>query len=66
MSGVPGGSSTAPGFSVTTGRESMTSYTRITLARASWPMVIRLVSARTGATICPMYRENARKTPSVI
>jgi hypothetical protein len=32
------------------GRESMTSKTRITLARASWPMVTRLASDRTGPT----------------
>ena len=51
MSGVRSGSATASGFSVSTGRESITSKTRITLARASWPIVIRPASARTGPTI---------------
>ena len=50
MSREPAGSSIASGLSVITGRESMTSKTRITLALASWPIVIRPVSARTGPT----------------
>ena len=47
----PAGRTCASGFSVSTGRESMTSNTRMALARTSWPIVIRLVSARTGLTI---------------
>jgi len=42
----------ASGLSVITGRESMTSNTRMTLARASWPIVTRLVSTRTGPVSC--------------
>ena len=38
----------ASGLSVMTGLESMTSKTRMTLARASCPMVTRAVSIRTG------------------
>ena len=45
------GSGAAPGLSVITGRESMTSSTRMTLARASCPIVIRAVSIRTGPDI---------------
>ncbi len=56
----------ASGFWVTTGRESMTSKTRITLARASWPIVTRLLSVRTGPTNWTRYEENARNVPSVI
>ncbi len=41
----------APGRSVTTGRASITSNTRITLARASWPIVTSAASDRTGATM---------------
>ena len=42
------GRSIASGLSVIVGLESITSKTRITLARASWPIVTRLVSTRTG------------------
>ena len=56
----------APGRSVTTGRASITSNTRITLARASWPSVTRAVRNRTGPTIATRYDENARNVPRVI
>jgi hypothetical protein len=46
-----------------TGLESMTSKTRITLARASWPIVIRLVSARTGADHLPDVEGEGEEHP---
>ena len=66
MSCAPGGSGTAPGRSVITGRASITSKIRITLARASWPIVTSAASARTGPIIWATYSEKARNVPSGI
>ena len=41
----------ASGWSVIAGRASMMSNTRMTLARASWPMVTIIVRVRTGPLI---------------
>jgi len=49
--GASGGSSIASGLSLMAGCESMMSNTRMTLARASCPMVIIIVSVRTGPVI---------------
>ena len=51
MPAAPRARAGAPGLSAMTGRESITSKTRTTLARASCPMVIIMVSVRTGPAI---------------
>ena len=50
MSSASCGSSLAPSLSWMSGFESMTSKTRIALARTCWPKVISVASMRTGPT----------------